>query len=196
VKHQAAIGVLTALGLALAACSEGRNAEVATNEEANVGTANAVALPGGGAAAPLETARIGIAQKEPYGRYLVDAAGRALYVQLGVPSGRQAADQASAARSGGQDAAIARCTDECAGEWPPVFTSGAPAAAAGVDAGKLGMVARPEGQQVTFGGAPLYYYVNDRSAGSTAGQDLSDRWGSWHLLSPDGQPIRGRQLGF
>jgi predicted lipoprotein with Yx(FWY)xxD motif len=185
VKHQAAIGVLTALGLALAACSEGRNAEVATNEEANVGTANAVALPGGGAAAPLETARIGIAQKEPYGRYLVDAAGRALY-----------ADQASAARSGGQDAAIARCTDECAGEWPPVFTSGAPAAAAGVDAGKLGMVARPEGQQVTFGGAPLYYYVNDRSAGSTAGQDLSDRWGSWHLLSPDGQPIRGRQLGF
>lgn len=124
---------------------------------------------------PLRAAVIAVAMKEPIGRYLVDGEGRSLYVLEG--------DRADSTR----------CTVECLGQWPPVLTSGAPTAAEGVDSAKLETTARDNGQQVTYAGWPLYYYVGDEDPASTSGHHMRDRWGEWYLLSPGGEMIqRGR----
>lgn len=55
-----------------------------------------------------------------------------------------------------------RCYDECAVAWPPVFTDGKPVAGEGIDPKLLGTVQRTDGRsQVTYGGWPLYFYVNE-----------------------------------
>lgn len=175
------IGVAAAL--ALAGCGED-NPEVATNEAANQAAPGDQPLPGGGATAALGAAAIQVATKEPYGEYLVDGGGRAIYVLEGTQQ------QASQAPQQGQ-----RCTGECLAEWPLVLTEGAPSAGQGVASSRLSSIDRPEGQQVAYAGWPLYYYRGDSGAGSTSGQDLHDRWGGWYLLSPSGERIEGREMG-
>jgi predicted lipoprotein with Yx(FWY)xxD motif len=175
--------ILAAAAMLLFTGCEGADQEIATNEAGNQATAADQPLPGGGAAKPLGAAIIQVASKEPYGQYLVDGAGLALYILMGP---RQ---------QGPQQQAADLCTGECLAEWPPVLSQGAPNAGQGADAGRIATVARPEGQQVSYAGWPLYYYKGDRLAGSTSGQAVEDRWGSWHLLSPQGQPIEGREMG-
>lgn len=177
----------TAAALALAACGSTDEPEVATNVEGNQPTAVDQQLPDGGAAAPLGAAAIQVGSKEPYGEYLVDGGGRALYVLEGSRrEGRQQAEQL------GQQP---DCTGECLAEWPRLLTEGAPTAGARANAGQISTIARPEGQQVTYAGWPLYYYRGDAAPGSTSGQDYHDRWGGWYLLSPAGERIEGREIG-
>jgi predicted lipoprotein with Yx(FWY)xxD motif len=69
------------------------------------------------------------------------------------------------------------CYDKCATAWPPLLTTGAPAAGEGVDASKLGTTKRTDGTtQVTYNGWPLYYYVKDKAAGDVTGQDVGSVW--------------------
>jgi predicted lipoprotein with Yx(FWY)xxD motif len=112
------------------------------------------------------------ANKAPFGTYLVDGAGRALYVLEGerMPGG------------------IHRCVGPCLAVWPPL--PGALAAGAGVDATMLGTMTMGGTTHATYAGWPLYYYSRDRVPGDTTGQNVTDAWGTWHLLSPSGQPIR------
>jgi hypothetical protein len=42
---------------------------------------------------------------------------------------------------------------------------------------------------VTYNGHPLYYYVGDRQAGSTAGQGLNQFGALWYVLSPSGNAV-------
>ena len=144
-------------------------------------------LPGGGAARPLGASELRIAAKEPFGEYLVDGAGRALYVLEG--------SRQQGGRQSPQLGQTPECTGECLAEWPPYLTEGAPRAGPGVDAGQISTTAMQDSQQVTYAGWPLYYYRGDRDAGSTAGQDVHDRWGGWYLLSPGGERIEGREMG-
>ena len=113
------------------------------------------------------------ASKAPFGTYLVDGGGRALYILEGTRG------------TPGE-----RCGGECLRVWPPLH-AGAPAAAGGsVDPARLAAI-RAHGQtHVTYAGWPLFYYHHDRRPGDTTGQHVMDRWGSWHLLSPSGEPIR------
>jgi predicted lipoprotein with Yx(FWY)xxD motif len=54
------------------------------------------------------------------------------------------------------------CQGQCALYWPPVLTSGPPAAGPGVDPRALGIIVRPDGtHQVTYNGKPLYLFVQD-----------------------------------
>jgi predicted lipoprotein with Yx(FWY)xxD motif len=54
------------------------------------------------------------------------------------------------------------CRALCAQYWPPVLTSGPPAAGSGVDQHALGTMRRPDGtQQVTYKGRPLYLFADD-----------------------------------
>jgi predicted lipoprotein with Yx(FWY)xxD motif len=178
--------LVAAAALALAAC-ERADQEVATNVEANQPTAVDRQLADGGAAAPVGAAAVRVASKEPYGDYLVDGGGRALYVLEGSRrEGRQQAEQLGQRPD---------CAGECLAEWPLFLTEGAPTAGPKVDAGQVSTIARPEGQQVSYAGWPLYYYVGDRGPGSTSGQDYHDRWGGWYLLSPAGERIEGREMG-
>jgi predicted lipoprotein with Yx(FWY)xxD motif len=70
------------------------------------------------------------------------------------------------------------CTGSCATAWPPLLLpAGAASATAGsgVDASKLGTIARPEGgTQVTFDGKPLYLFASDTSSGQATGQGVAD----------------------
>jgi hypothetical protein len=43
--------------------------------------------------------------------------------------------------------------------------------------------------QVTYNGHPLYYYVRDLGPGRTTGQHVSDAWGEWYLVTPQGAPL-------
>ncbi len=57
-------------------------------------------------------------------------------------------------------------------------------------ASELGTTARADGsKQVTYKGHPLYYFIADRSAGSTKGQGSDSFGAKWWLLTPSGTAI-------
>jgi predicted lipoprotein with Yx(FWY)xxD motif len=69
------------------------------------------------------------------------------------------------------------CDTSCAKTWPPLLlTEGATLRGSGVR-GKLAQLTRSDGTvQVTYDGAPLYFYVGDHGAGDTNGQGVSPSW--------------------
>lgn len=109
--------------------------------------------------------------KAPYGSYLTDDGGKAVYVFTADRNGQSA------------------CKDACAKAWPPMMTSGSPIAGNGVATGMLGTIQRPGGTQVTYDGKPLYYFVGDHGAGTVAGQGITHFGGSWYLISPRGMVV-------
>jgi predicted lipoprotein with Yx(FWY)xxD motif len=82
------------------------------------------------------------------------------------------------------------CYGACAALWPPLITHGKPVAGKGVRASLLGTTRRKDGKrEVTYGGHPLYYFVQDRKPGQTTGQGLNQFGGPWWVLSPSGKEI-------
>jgi predicted lipoprotein with Yx(FWY)xxD motif len=74
------------------------------------------------------------------------------------------------------------CTGACAAEWPPL--TGNPVVSGGLNTSDFATAARPDGSmQVTFQGHPLYYFADDKSAGSTKGDGEADQGGSWHIAT-------------
>jgi predicted lipoprotein with Yx(FWY)xxD motif len=97
------------------------------------------AAPGSSVAAPVGTV-ITVALSQ-YGPVLFDGSGQAIYTfgtdKTGPPT----------------------CYADCARAWPPVLTTGGPAARGGVRAELLGVTSRRDGSsQVTYAGKPLYFY--------------------------------------
>lgn len=43
--------------------------------------------------------------------------------------------------------------------------------------------------QITYNGHPLYYYVRNLGPGQTTGQDVTDAWSEWYLVTPGGKPL-------
>ena len=79
------------------------------------------------------------------------------------------------------------CYGECARDWPPVFTKGAPRAARGVDASLLGTIRRRDGRrQVTYAGRPLYYYANE-GPGQVLCHNVDLNGGFWWAVGRDGR---------
>ncbi len=84
------------------------------------------------------------------------------------------------------------CYDACALAWPPLLTEAEPVAGEGLDSAKLGTTERKDGSmQVTYNGAPLYYFIQDGAPGDTVGQSSQGFGGEWYLLKPDGEKIEG-----
>jgi predicted lipoprotein with Yx(FWY)xxD motif len=104
------------------------------------------------------------------GKILVDAKGRTLYLfekDKGM-HGKSACDKA------------------CAAEWPPVLTTAKPTAGSGVKGDWLGTITRPDGKmQVTYHNWPLYYFVDDKAPGDTAGQGVTAFGAKWYVVSAD-----------
>ena len=108
------------------------------------------------------------------GKVLVDGNGRTLYLFE--------ADKGT----------MSNCDGSCAGEWPPLTSSGKPTAGAGVVASKLGTAKRADGTTgVTYAGHPLYTYAGDGAPGQTAGEGLTDYGAPWYALSAAGKTVVG-----
>ena len=88
------------------------------------------------------------------------------------------------------------CYDKCATNWPPLIGKEPLTLPAGVP-GKLTLVDRKDGtKQVAYNGMPLYYYIADKKAGDTNGQEVGDVWyvvnpsapGATPEATPEGTP--------
>lgn len=119
--------------------------------------------------------QLGVAEHEEFGSYVVDAESNAVYLFLNDDF----------------DSATSNCYDQCAENWPPL--KGADASPGeGLDAGLIGATERDDNtSQVTYGGWPLYSFVQDEAPGDVTGQGVGD---VWYLVAPDGTPI-GRDDG-
>ncbi len=112
--------------------------------------------------------------KSRYGSILFDGKGRALYAF-------------TRDRRGGKS----RCYGACARAWPVYFKRAALRAGKGVKRKLIGTVRRKDGRlQVTYNGWPLYYYVNDVSAGQVTCQNVSEFGGLWLVVRPTGRLVR------
>ncbi|HWW91403.1 MAG TPA: hypothetical protein VNY35_11565 [Solirubrobacteraceae bacterium] len=132
------------------------------------------AVAGGSAkkASPLAAASAVSVKQTSLGKTLVDANGRALYLFE--------ADRAGVSTLSPAGLAV----------WPAFTSAVAPQAKGGAAAAAIGTIAGPGGaRQVTYNGHPLYYYVGDRQAGSTAGQGLNQFGALWYVLSPSGNAV-------
>ena len=83
-----------------------------------------------------------------------------------------------------------RCTGACTSFWKPLAASGAKPTAAG-DAGRLGVVKRPDGtRQVTSNGRPLYTFAEEGS-GEAKGDGFTDDFAGahfvWHAVMAGGR---------
>lgn len=122
---------------------------------------------------PMGPVTVTTATKAPFGTYLVDGSGRALYILEGT-----------------RGTPAERCSGECLHVWPPLHVGGPPTVGPGIDPGMLSTMFAHGQTHVTYGGWTLFYYHRDRVPGDTTGQAVFDRWGYWYLLSPSGEPIR------
>jgi predicted lipoprotein with Yx(FWY)xxD motif len=124
-------------------------------------------------------ARIAVAQKPGLGPYLSGENGRSVYLFV-----KDRGDSSS-------------CYDACAASWPPVVATGRPVAAdTAVRADLLGTSKRRDGaMQVTYKGAPLYYYRDDKQPGDIKGQNKVEYGAKWYLVSPAGGKQEGKTGG-
>ena len=111
-------------------------------------------------------ASVNVSQNSTLGSFLVDSKGMTLYLYTkDTPN-------------------TSNCYSSCATYWPPLLTSGTPVAGSGVNASLLGTTKRTDGTtQVTYNGWPLYYYVSDKAAGDTTGENVQ---GVWFVITPAG----------
>jgi predicted lipoprotein with Yx(FWY)xxD motif len=107
------------------------------------------------------------------GTFLVDGTGRTLYLWD--------ADKG----------AMSTCSGECAQDWPPLTTKGAPKASTGVKASLLGTTTRSDGtREVTYAGHPLYQFEGDTGPGQATGQGSSAFGAPWWVVSPAGKALQ------
>ena len=130
-------------------------------------------------AAVYDSDMVTTANKAPFGTYLVDGAGRALYILEGT-----------------RGTAAARCSGECLRVWPPLHVRAPATPGPAVNAARLGTMMAHGHTHVTYDGWTLFYYHRDRAPGDTTGQHVTDAWGTWHLLAPNGAPIRPAGSGY
>jgi predicted lipoprotein with Yx(FWY)xxD motif len=137
-----------------------------------VAAVGALVLPQIAAAQSSGPAKVEAKEKQPFGKYLAEADGQALYMFTADSKGSS------------------NCYEACAKAWPPLTSAGKPEAGPGVQASKLGTIQRKDGShQVTYNGQPLYAFVKDKGPGTTTGQDVKGFGGEWYLVSPQGKKI-------
>ena len=131
----------------------------------------AVVTAGCGGAIPSSNG--GPAMLKLDGQYLVDRQGHSVYLFEKDEGGES------------------YCSGACAAVWPPLETSTAPRAGAGIQAGALATIKRDDGDmQVTYHGHPLYYYAADASTpGKTRGEDIEQFGSGWYLVNRQGNPV-------
>lgn len=144
------IAVMALAAIGLAAC--GGN----DNSNSNSGAGSPGGMPTSGGDQTVATKSI-----SGVGDALVDSSGKVVYTN-DMDTGSKIA-----------------CTDQCLTEWVPLAapSGGQPTADDSAVQAKLGTVKRPDGSsQVTFGGLPLYTFVED-GPGQATGNGFRDSFG-------------------
>jgi predicted lipoprotein with Yx(FWY)xxD motif len=96
--------------------------------------------------------------------FLTDGQGNSLYISLKDTPGKS------------------NCTGACLNSWKPLLAAARVIPAAGVSQANLGVITLSNGtHQVSYLGAPLYYYYKDVNPGDTLGQGVG---GVWFLVTP------------
>ena len=167
-------GVAAVVGVSVLVAACGGGGSNASTTKASTGSAASTHTSSAAASATNAAAKsVSISTaKGKDGTYLTGANGRALYLWDADSNG------------------MSSCAGACAQSWPPL--KGKPTAGKGISSSDLGTIKRSDGStQVTYKGHPLYYFIEDTSAGSTLGQG-SDQFGAkWWLVSPAGAAITG-----
>ncbi len=155
------IGLLVAVAMILAAC-----APAPTPTQAPVVSGPSNTQP----AVSTSQAVINLASDPTLGKILVDDKGMTLYMFT-----KDGPDQSN-------------CDAKCLANWPPLVSSGQPKLGPGVDAALIGSAPLSTGEKiVTYNHLPLYYFINDKKAGETTGEDVGS---VWFVVSPDGKPVK------
>lgn len=76
------------------------------------------------------------------------------------------------------------CNGDCAKAWPPYIVSVEQQLAAGDGvSGQIATISRSDGSaQVTYDGAPLYFFSHDETVGDANGQGIG---GVWYVVQPE-----------
>jgi predicted lipoprotein with Yx(FWY)xxD motif len=170
------VGIVAAVGLALAACSSSSSSKVSSASGAAPTTAGGASTTagssggyggysyGGGSSATTAAPSGGGVQIALSAGHLVGPGGKTVYM-FDKDNGTTSA-----------------CTDGCASVWPAVTSSGTPAAGSGVDASKLSTATGQAPDQVTYAGHLLYEFSGDSAPGQTNGTKIP----GWHDVSAAG----------
>ena len=82
------------------------------------------------------------------------------------------------------------CAGKCARVWAPLVTKGKPRAGSGLTASMLATTKRADGTtQVTYGGHPLYFYDDDKRAGTAEGEGSKEFGAEWYAVVPNGKKL-------
>lgn len=143
----------------LVACGDDEDDDgAATSTATSVATAAATPTAAGA------TLNIGVKTIDS-GSYLAGPEGKALYVFTRDAAGKS------------------NCTGQCLQAWPPLTLKAGESVKADATAkGKFDSIETPSGKQVTYNGAPLYYYTPDVTASDVKGHLVG---GVWFLARPD-----------
>jgi predicted lipoprotein with Yx(FWY)xxD motif len=150
------VAAVSLFAIGLAACGGG-----SSNSSSGTGSDTGMAASGGGGGQTVATKSI-----SGVGDVLVDSTGKVLYTN-DMDTGSKIA-----------------CTDQCLTEWVPLAASGSGQLTADDSAvqSKLGTTKRPDGStQVTWGGMPLYTFVED-GPGQATGNGFRDSFGGTNFL--------------
>ena len=164
IRSRPGLAVMASAAVLLAGCGSygGASASVAPPTSAPAASAPAASAPPAGEAYEVATAN-----DAALGAILVGEDGRTLYIFTKDAGGKSV------------------CNGDCATAWPPFVLEGGETVTAGAGvSGKLATIARDDGaMQVTYDGAPLYYFAADTAAGDVKGQGVK---GVWFVATPSG----------
>ncbi len=112
-----------------------------------------------GSASQSQGLVVNISQNAKLGNILVDSNGMTLYTWKNDTMG------------------VSTCSGKCLANWPAFLASATVTPGAGLNASDFGTAQTTDGHtMVTYKGAPLYYFIGDKSAGDTNGQGIGNVW--------------------
>ncbi len=139
---------------------------------------------GPGAQPPNCVANLAVKENPTLGKILTDARGYTLYY-YDDPASAATKDPLSCPYGPRLGRAPTGKIATCITAWPPVLTSDLPATPPGLT-GTLGVVVRSDLhniKQVTYNGAPLYYFWRDEAPGDAKGRGVAAFGGKWPVVT-------------
>ncbi|MGH2978349.1 MAG: COG4315 family predicted lipoprotein [Solirubrobacterales bacterium] len=125
--------------------------------------------------APAESATVSTVDLPGFGTVLAAGSGDTVLVHTSDPAGGSS------------------CTGKCAREFKPLEPEGEPTAGPGTDAALLSSFKRKDGtEQVLYDDKALYTHTGP---GSISGAGTESHGGTWLLIEPSGDEIRGSETG-